>query len=232
MLIRTFEHEPFEGPANIEKWAAARGHQMMRTRVFDGDAFPDNPDFDLLVVMGGPMSVHDEFEFPWMSAEKLCLKQAVARGRSVLGVCLGAQLLSEALGGQVGANPHREIGWHPVRLMPGAGAGPAFAGLPATFTAFHWHGETFSVPRGASLLAQSEACVNQAFAVGGKLVGVQFHFETSAESLEEMLLHGADELTESAYVQTAAQIRAGAAEHLAALEPMLFRMLDNMAREI
>ena len=232
MLIRTFEHVPFEGPANIEDWAAKRGHTLARTLIHAGDALPESPDFDLLVVMGGPMSVHDELQFPWLRKEKECVKLAVARGRSVLGVCLGAQMLSEALGGCVSQGRQREIGWHPVRLTPWAAANPAFAGLPTEFTAFHWHGETFSIPRGANLLAESDACAHQAFAVGGKLVGVQFHFETTKESMEALIANCAEELTPGEYVQSAERMRAGACEHLAALEPMLFRVLDNMAREI
>ncbi|WP_243310672.1 type 1 glutamine amidotransferase [Fundidesulfovibrio agrisoli] len=232
MLIRTFEHEPFEGPANIEAWAAKRGHTMVRTFLHAGDALPQAPDYDMLVVMGGGMSVHDELQFPWMREEKECLKQAVARGRSVLGVCLGAQMLSEALGGFVTPGLHREIGWHPVRLTPWAAGSPAFAGLPKSFMGFHWHGETFSIPRGATLLAESDACAHQAFAVGAKLVGVQFHFETTLASMEQFLAGAGDDLGQGGYVQTAEQMREGAALHMAALEAMLFRLLDNMAREI
>lgn len=231
MRIHSIEHVPFEDPAGIALWAAQRGHQLSRTRIYQGDPLPDPGALDLLVVMGGPMSVHDELEFPWLAEEKQCLKLAVARGRSVLGVCLGAQLLSEVLGGQVTRNPHKEIGWHPVRLTAWAQSNPAFAVIPKEFTAFHWHGETFSVPKGACLVAESEACATQAFAVGGKLVGLQFHFETTAESMEKLLEHGAEDIVAGPYVQTPEEMRAGAA-HLEGLKAMLHRLLDNMAKEI
>lgn len=231
MRIQTIEHVPFEDPAGISLWAAGRGFPVTRTLVYAGDPMPDPKDFDLLVVMGGPMSVHDELEFPWLAIEKTCLKTAVARGRSVLGVCLGAQMLCEALGGQVTRNEHREIGWHPVNLTPWAATCPAFAGIPQKFTAFHWHGETFSVPRGARLVAGSEACANQAFVVGGKLVGLQFHFETTAESMEKLIRNGAEDLVPGPFVQTLDQMRAGLG-HLEGLGAMLHRLLDNMAREI
>lgn len=231
MRIQSIEHVPFEDPAGIAVWAARRGHELVRTRIWAGDPLPDPCDYDLLAVMGGPMSVHDELEFPWLAQEKDCLKQAVARGRSVLGVCLGAQMLSQVLGGQVGSNGQREIGWHPVRLTPWGAANPSFAGIPKEFTAFHWHGETFSVPRGASLLAESDACAQQAFAVGAKLVGLQFHFETTAQSMEQLIEHGAADLVAGPFVQTPEEMRAGLT-HLEGLEAMLTRLLDNMAREI
>ena len=231
MRIRSIEHVPFEDPAGIALWAAERGHALTRTRIYAGDQLPGPNDFDLLAVMGGPMSVHDELEFPWLASEKACLKQAVARGRSVLGVCLGAQMLSEVLGGEVTKNAFREIGWHPVRLTPWGATNPAFAGMPQEFPAFHWHGETFSVPRGASLVASSDACVDQAFAVGGKLVGLQFHFETTAESMEKLIANGAEDIVEGPYVQTPEQMRAGIG-HLEGLKVMLHTLLDNMAKEI
>ncbi|WP_243360342.1 type 1 glutamine amidotransferase [Fundidesulfovibrio terrae] len=231
MRIHSIEHVPFEDPAGISAWAAQRGHELTRARMYLGDPLPAPADFDLLVVMGGPMSVHDELEFPWLRAEKECVKLAVARGRSVLGVCLGAQMLSEVLGGQVTQGANREIGWHPVRLTPWASASPAFAGIPGEFTAFHWHGETFSIPRGAALVAESDACAHQAFAVGAKLVGLQFHFETTAESMERLIANGAADLVPGPYVQTPDEMRAGAA-HLDGLKAMLHRLMDNMAREI
>jgi GMP synthase-like glutamine amidotransferase len=232
MRIHSIEHVPFEEPAGIGLWAAARGHGLTRALLFNGDPLPEPGQYDLLVVMGGPMSVRDELEFPWLRAEKECVKLAVARGKSVLGVCLGAQILSEALGGQVTKNGHREIGWHPVTLSPWAASNPAFRGIPSRFTAFHWHGETFSVPRGAQLMASSEACANQAFAVGGKLVGLQFHFETTPGSLDDLGEHGAADIVPGPYVQTLDEMRSGLAAHYAGLEAMLCRLMDNMAREV
>lgn len=232
MKIHSIEHVPFEDPAGIGLWAAARGYELTRTLLFNGDPLPEPGQYDLLVIMGGPMSVHDELEFPWLAAEKQCVKLAVARGKSVLGVCLGAQLLSEALGGQVTINEHREIGWHEVTLSPWAASNPAFRCIPSRFTAFHWHGETFSIPRGAQLMASSRACVNQAFAVGGKLVGLQFHFETTPESLDDLSEHGAADLIPGPFVQTPGEMRAGLAAHYGGLSAMLHKLMDNMAREI
>jgi len=231
MRIHSIEHVPFEGPANIALWAAARGHALRRCLLHAGDALPEPQDYDLLVVMGGPMSVHDELQFPWLAQEKRCVKLAVAKGRSVLGVCLGAQMLSEVLGGQVTPGVHREIGWHPVEASPWAASSPLFRGIPRRFTAFHWHGETFSVPKGAVLLAGSEACPHQGFGVGGKLCGLQFHFETSLESMEALIANGGDDLAPAPFTQSPETMRSLAAQHLDALKAMLFTLLDNMARE-
>lgn len=232
MRIHTFEHVPFEGPGAIADHAAKRGFPLARTRLFAGDPLPSVKDFDLLVVMGGPMGVYDEGQYDWLAAEKQFLRQAMAAGRSVLGVCLGAQLLAEALGAGVAKNPEREIGWLPVRLTPWGKTSPAFAGFPAEFSPFHWHGDTFSIARGASCLASSEACANQAFAVGAKFVGLQFHLETTAESMEALIANCADELASGgAYVQTPEAMRAGA-DGLPALNALMDRLLANMAREI
>lgn len=232
MRIRCLEHVAFEGPGNIAAWARARGHEFLRTRLYAGEPLPDPAEFALLVVMGGPMSVHDEADFPWLAAEKEWLKQVIARGRSVLGVCLGAQLLAEALGAPVMPNEHKEIGWHPVEMSPWGAASRAFIGIPPNFWAFHWHGDTFGVPRGAVAAAASAACADQAFALGAKLVGVQFHFESTRESIDALIENSAADLTPGDYVQSVEQIRAGADEHLVKLEAMLFRLLDNMAKEI
>ncbi|MGE4298876.1 MAG: type 1 glutamine amidotransferase [Desulfovibrionaceae bacterium] len=231
MRIHTIEHVPFEGPAGIAAHAATHGHPLHRTRLYAGDAFPALDSFDLLAVMGGPMSVHDTLQFPWLAREKTFLRQAVDAGRAVLGICLGAQLLAESLGGAVTRSPQPEIGWHPVTLTPDAAASPAFAGLPSAFTAFHWHGETFSIPPGATHLASSAACAHQAFAVDGRLVGLQFHFETTAESMERLITHCAGEIIPGPHVHTPDQMRAapGATDALRALPPLLDTLLRNMA---
>jgi GMP synthase-like glutamine amidotransferase len=117
MRIQSFEHVPFEGPAALADWARARGHSLDRTRVFAGQPLPRVQDVDLLFVMGGPMSVHDEAACPWLAPEKAFLRQAVERGVRILGICLGAQMLAEALGGEVRRNPGPEIGWFPVELL-------------------------------------------------------------------------------------------------------------------
>ncbi len=164
--------------------------------------------------MGGPMGVNDAAEYSWMLQEKLLISQAIEQGKLVLGICLGAQLIADVLGAPVTRNEHKEIGWLPVRLHPPVTLSPVFADLPEKFMAFHWHGDTFACPTGAKPAAFSEGCNNQAFMYDNRVVGLQFHLETSAESMERLLSNCADDITEGPFVQSAEEMRQQAAGHL------------------
>jgi GMP synthase-like glutamine amidotransferase len=175
------------------------------------------------------MGVYDEDRHPWLAPEKAFLKQAADAGKLILGVCLGAQLLSVVLGGTVTRNAHREIGWFPVSATPQAAQSRIFSALPQTYEAFHWHGDTFSIPPGALWTASSEACAHQAFeANSGRVVGLQFHLETNAASMSELSTHCADEIIVDRYVQPVSEMTARP-ERLTALRALLDRILDNMA---
>ncbi|MBI4605138.1 MAG: type 1 glutamine amidotransferase [Planctomycetes bacterium] len=207
MRWHCLQHVPFEGPAHLASWAGSRGHSLSFTELWTGAALPPLERFDGLFVLGGPMNVYEEDRHPWLAAEKRLLGEAVAAGKVVLGVCLGGQLLSVVLGGEVTRNREREIGWLPVDLLPGArGAGP-FRGFPERFTAFHWHGDRFSIPSGATHVARSDACEEQAFVLGDRIVALQFHLETTEESAESLLERCAGEVVPSAHVQPPAAMR-------------------------
>src|SRR5690606_27825157 len=135
------------------------------------------------VVLGGPMNVYEDDKYPWLAAEREALRAALAAGKPVLGLCLGAQLMSVALGGAVTRNAHREIGWWPVEQLPGPDAHWAAACFPAAFTTFHWHGDTFSIPGGAVSLFRSAGCAHQGFAWGERAVGLQFHPEITPQAV-------------------------------------------------
>ncbi len=193
MEIHVLQHVDFEGPAYLEAWAAVRGHRLKTIRV-DRDPLPDPGSTEFLIVLGGPMSVHDEASQPWLTAEKRCLEAMLRSERLVLGICLGAQLLADVLGGRVYHNPVREIGWFPVERAEGAAAA-GFAGLlPWRFDAFHWHGETFELPLGAVHLARSAACENQAFLWSRHVLALQFHLEVTPNSIQELVCRGAADL--------------------------------------
>ncbi len=193
MEIHVLQHVDFEGPAYLEDWAAARGHRLKTIRA-DRDPLPDPSSTEFLIVLGGPMSVRDEASLPWLTAEKRCLEAMLRSERLVLGICLGAQLLADVLGGRVYHNPVREIGWFPVERAEGAAAA-GFAGLlPWRFDAFHWHGETFELPLGAVHLARSAACENQAFLWSRHVLALQFHLEVTPNSIQELVCHGAADL--------------------------------------
>ena len=220
MNIHYLQHVPFEDLANIEAWARSRGHDLSKTLLFAGDSLPRMSDFDWLIILGGPMNIYEEERYPWLSKEKEFIHQAIDSDKIVLGICLGAQLMADVLGGKVCKNVHQEIGWFPVKLMPKSKASRIFRVLPEEFMALHWHGDTFDVPLGALHTAESQACKNQAFELG-KAIGLQFHLESSQDSLERLLLNSADELTDGQYVQKPEEILT----HLDRV-PELCRLMD------
>ena len=147
------------------------------------------------MVMGGPMNIYEYNKYPWLAAEKDFIRAATEAETAVLGICRGAQLLADALGGPVTRAPRREIGWWPVTLTDAGRTIPVFADFPDRFTALHWHGDTFAIPPGATHVASSEACPNQAFALdGGRVVGLQFHLEETRTALTTLAENAAEDL--------------------------------------
>jgi GMP synthase-like glutamine amidotransferase len=199
MNIHWLQHVPFEGLGCIEPWLEKIGHDVSCTRLWAGERLPDIGNVDGLVVMGGPMGVYDEAICPWLAEEKAFIKKSIAQNTPVLGICLGAQLIAEALGAPVKKNRQREIGFFPV-----AGDGKIF---PAEFTAFHWHGDTFGIPEGAVYLASSAACVNQAFIYKDNVLALQFHLETTEQSLLSLYEHCQDEVTGGPFIQTLGKMK-------------------------
>lgn len=208
MRIHWLQHADFEDLGCIGPWLAARGHAVTGTCLSaDGAALPDPGAFDALIVMGGPMNIDEHERHPWLVPEKALIRAAIAAGRRVLGICLGAQLIADVLGGPVTRNAEPEIGWFPVQLTTAGRAHPLCAGWPDRFVAFHWHGDTYALPPGATRLATSEACAQQAFAWdGGRVLGLQFHLEVTRANAEEWFRHEA--VTPSRYVQSPAAILA------------------------
>jgi GMP synthase-like glutamine amidotransferase len=206
MIVQVFQHVPFEGPAGLTGWFRKIGAEIRVVRLFAGESpFPIR-ETDWLVVMGGPMSANDEEKFPWMAGEKRFVAEAAAAGKTVLGICLGAQLIASALGARVYANPEREIGWFPVGPVRDSARTPFDEVFGKPFDAFHWHGETFDLPPGAVQLARSAACENQAFAAGDRVLGLQFHVETTPESAKTLVHHCGEDLRPGRYVQDAKAI--------------------------
>lgn len=206
MNIQVFQHVPFEDIGSMALWCGAQQAKVTYTRFFESDDLPRFEDVDLLIVMGGPMSVNDEDQFPWLKKEKVFIREAIHRGMAVVGLCLGAQLIANALGSRVYPNGQKEIGWFPVT---GILAGRDVFQFPDETTVFHWHGETFDLPGGAVHLAKSEGCAHQAFQVGKNVIALQFHLEMLPESVNAMVQHCGDELTEDGtYIQGAEAMRA------------------------
>lgn len=205
MNICCLEHAAFEGPGSIASWAAAHGHDFNRLRLYNGERLPDVRDLDLLVVMGGPMSVHDESAFPWLVPEKKLIRKCLAAAKITLGICLGSQLLAEVLGARVYRNPYKEIGWLTVERCCAAAEAPICRTLPRQFTVFQWHGDTYDLPPGATHLAKSEACAVQAFE-HPYAVGLQFHLELTPPAIGELIRECAADIGSGPYEQPASEI--------------------------
>ncbi len=201
MRIHYLQHVPFEGLGTIEAWALANNHTLTATRLYSNEQLPSLDRFDLLVVLGGPMSVHDEAEHVWLKAEKWFIRQVIAANKPILGICLGAQLLAESLGGKVIRNQKKEIGWFPVTLSDVFADVEPGRSLPRHAEAFHWHGETFTLPKGAMRIGSSIACENQGFIYGGNIIALQFHLEMTQLGAEELIQHCGDELVTGEYIQ-------------------------------
>jgi GMP synthase-like glutamine amidotransferase len=199
MKAHILQHVQFEDIGSIRSYLSALDAAVTYTRFHEHDALPNVDDLNLIIVMGGPMSANDESSLPWLRAEKVFIREAVQKEIPILGICLGAQLIANALGARVYPNVHKEIGWLPTVSTP---CKEDCFRFPEKFLAFHWHGETFDLPPGAVLLARSEACENQAFQIGRRALGLQFHLETTPESLEAIINNCRRELTPGPHIQT------------------------------
>lgn len=230
MRLHYLQHVDFEGPANIAAWAAKQGWQISGTPLYRYEKLPDLDEIDWLVVMGGPMNIYEQRDYPWLAAEKRFIGEAIERNKIVLGICLGAQLIADVLGGEVTQNRYKEIGWFPVSLRPEAAALIPFRGFPEEFLAFHWHGDTFSLPPGAVMAAESEACAAQAFSYDhGRVLGLQFHLESSVESVRALIQNCSDELVDGEYIQGPDAIL-GKKEHFPTIRETMLLLLENMKR--
>jgi GMP synthase-like glutamine amidotransferase len=223
MRVHYFQHVPFEGLGSIAGWLESRSARVTSTRFFEDSRLPGVTDIDWLVVLGGPMSANDEETRPWLSVEKRFIAEAVAGEKVVLGICLGAQLIASALGARVYPNAQPEIGWFPIeRTRPGGLA------LPARADVFHWHGETFDLPPGALGFAGSEACRNQAFAIGERVVGFQFHLETTPMAARAMIAACGSDLVPGRFIQTEEEILAST-ERFDRINALMAGVLESLS---
>lgn len=194
------QHVAYEGPGALVPAVRDTGAELHVVRIDNGDAVPASEEVGAmagLVVMGGPMGVHDDLA--WLEAERALLRAAVDAGLPVLGICLGAQQLAAAMGAEVTTGPVPECGVGEVHLTPAALADPVFGPAPTPLPCVHWHGDTFSLPAGAVRLAGNEAYENQAFRVGGRAYGLQFHVEVTGS----LVAHWGPHLPRGVFVRTA-----------------------------
>jgi GMP synthase-like glutamine amidotransferase len=193
---------------------------------FKSASLPHPNQIDLLVIMGGPMSINDEDAFPWLVPEKQFIREMIASGKPVLGICLGAQLIAGALGADVYPNGAKEIGWFPIQGIPSGGR--LTFRFPSSMKVFHWHGETFDLPSGAIRLARSKGCENQAFQIGRSVIGLQFHLETTPASARDLVRNCRHELIPSRYVQTENEILSVESGTYRSIHQMMAKVLDYL----
>lgn len=227
MKIHYLQHAAFEDLGSMEPHLSGRGHELTCSALYKSELTHDPADLDMLIVLGGPMGVHDERIFPWLREEKAFIRTVIDAGKPVLGICLGAQLLAEALGAKVYPNAQREIGWFPIHLTDAIQSSALAAVFPAQLDVFHWHGDTFDLPTAAIPLARSQACENQGFIWKGQVVGLQFHLETTQSSAENLIAHCGDELDGSVFVQQPSMMMQNP-RRFDAINLVMNKLLDTM----
>ena len=205
-------------------WFEAQGADLRTCRLDLGDELPPLDDVDWLLIMGGPMSVNDEDDYTWLAAEKRYIGTAIERGCTVLGVCLGGQLIANALGARVYQNTEQEIGWHPVEKTDAS-----TDWLPTKFSPLHWHGECFELPAGATPFCRSAITPIQGFRYHDRVVALQFHIEAEQPTVDIFCALETQALPDTAYVQSLEGMRAN---HQAMVESreVLYRLLDSLPR--
>ncbi len=188
MRALVLQHVAVEGPGTLASYLDARGWTLETAALYEGAHLPEDAQgYQAVIVMGGPMGVYDEAEYPFLPDEHQFLRRVLAQGVPVLGICLGSQLLAKALGARVYRNPQKEIGWYTVDLTPAAAADPLFAGLTSPVPVFQWHGDAFDLPVGATPLAASPLCPLQAFRYGDRVYGLLFHLELTPTVIQSWL---------------------------------------------
>jgi GMP synthase (glutamine-hydrolysing) len=230
MKLHIVMHEYFEAPAAIATWAEKKGHETTYTRLYSGDTLPEKCDFDFLVVMGGPQSPATTVEeSPHFDAKKeeALIKAAVDQGKLVFGVCLGAQLIGEALGAAFDHSPNREIGVYPVTLTEDGKQDSIVSTFPEAFPVGHWHGDMPGLTPEAKILAVSEGCPRQIVRYTPKVYGFQCHFEFTPTAVEDLIENDAEALEQFEslpYVETPDVLRS---HDYTQMNQLLFGFLDK-----
>lgn len=184
--LLVFQHIGCEAPGIFLDLLEKQERPVETVRLYDGDRAPEDlSPFSGLLVMGGPMSVNDEADYPWLRAEDRLLKEALALDFPTLGICLGSQLIAKAAGGTIRQGPRKEIGWYPVRLTMAARHDRLFRGFLESIEVFEWHGEYFDTPPGAINLARSALYECQAFSIGRNIYGLLFHIEVTSSMVSD-----------------------------------------------
>jgi len=215
-------HVPFEGPGFIVDWFEARGYSLKIWKLFEKTEFPEPEGLDVLILMGGPMNIYEYKKYPYLKAETAFITECIQQKKKVLGICLGAQLIADALGRKIYPAREKEIGWYPVSGN--------WSLIPDSFIPFHWHGETFDLPEGAVRIASSEVCLNQGFRYKDNVLALQFHLEVTSALINGLIDNAGSELVIAPWIQSSESIRSGLV-HAESNRNVLYNILDNFIPE-
>ncbi|OGT60428.1 MAG: GMP synthase [Gammaproteobacteria bacterium RIFCSPHIGHO2_12_FULL_43_28] len=202
MKILLVTHATFEQPGSIKTWAEHNGHLIEEVKPYAGETLPEIIPFDMVVMMGGPQSPLTIENTPYLNDEIEMLKIALKKNKKIIGVCLGAQLIAEALGAKTERSPNREIGSYSLTLLEDAKCDPVFSQYDSTIDVMHWHSDMPGIPKGAKLIAKSEGCPRQIFRYGDRVYGFQCHFELTKKLVDGMIRHCKHDLKNGDFVMT------------------------------
>ncbi len=224
-----FQHIDCEGPGSLEPLFKSLGIELKLLKPFKGDVIPENLG-DGLLILGGPMGVYEEAQYPWMTRELAAIRKALDASLPVLGICLGSQMLAHAAGAQVFRGALPEVGWRPITLTAEGKKDPLLEGLPETFNVFHWHGDTFTLPKGARLLAGSDWFPHQIFKIGAKAYGFQCHLEVTETMVRDWATLYAKELVPAGGPTPLARVEGNLKQNAAQLETLAGKVFTRFAK--
>ncbi len=230
MKLHYFQHVPFEDLAKIENWAILNNFQISSTKFFNDYNKIDIDSIDWLVIMGGPMSIYEYGKYPWLKEEKLMIEKFIKKGKFVLGICLGAQLIADVLGVRVYKNNYKEIGWLPINFIKKQNHILDNIFLDSIHV-FQWHGDTFNIPEGAIKIASSEACPNQGFIYENKVIGLQFHIESTLKSIKKLIISCGNEIKIDRYIQNEQEILNNTKLYQKKANNLLYKILESIKNQ-
>jgi len=225
MRIHAIIHAEFEDLGVIEQWADQKGIDISKTHLAEGELLPKLETFDVLITMGGPQSPRYPDKFPYLLAEIQFIQACIKANKWVIGFCLGAQLIAEALGETTQKSPEREIGIFPIHLTPEGQSDPLLLGFPESLPVMHWHGDMFRIPEGADLLAYSEGCPQQILRYSDRVYGFQCHFEMDHKSVERIIANCPKDIYPTRFTQSKDAMLQGSFE---GFNQQMMIMLDRL----
>jgi GMP synthase-like glutamine amidotransferase len=228
MKINVIQHVDFETPGILNTWAVERGHEIIVDHIYRGDRLPNPQDVEFLIMMGGTMGTSDESSYAWMRDEKKFLKDFLKLKRPTLGICLGAQLIAEVLGGEVHKGPSYELGWAPLTIDEDSKRYLSELSIPNGIAVFHNHGDTYSLPYGAKRLFSSNAYREEGFRIDDCIIGLQCHFEVTPRVLMDFFEREKGDIKFEQFFPINSEGKALADEYCSEANEALFRLADSL----